>query len=82
VLLAFVALAGCGSDSTTNPDDPAELQIEEIAVGTGTTAASGDTVRVGYTGSFLNGQVFDSSVGRNPPYIEFRLGVNAVIPGF
>jgi FKBP-type peptidyl-prolyl cis-trans isomerase FkpA len=81
-LLAIVALAGCGDDAATNPSDPAELQIEELAVGTGTTAAVGDTVRVGYTGSFLNGQVFDSSVGRTPPYIEFRLGVQAVIPGF
>ena len=49
-------------------------------VGTGATAVNGDTVSVFYTGSFLNGQVFDSNVGGTA--LTFRLGAGAVIPGF
>ena len=43
-------------------------------------AKSGDTVRVDYTGTFDDGEVFDSSVGKDP--LEFTIGENQVIPGF
>jgi peptidylprolyl isomerase len=43
-------------------------------------ANSGDTVRVHYTGTFDDGQVFDSSAGRDP--LEFRIGSGQLIPGF
>jgi FKBP-type peptidyl-prolyl cis-trans isomerase len=75
----MVGLTGCGGESA--PTGPTELVIEELAVGTGATAASGDTVTVHYVGSLLDGRVFDSSVSRNQPY-SFRLGAGAVIPGF
>ncbi len=39
-----------------------------------------DTVRVHYTGKLADGQVFDSSVDREP--IEFTLGEGQIIPGF
>ena len=42
---------------------------------------SGNTVKVHYTGTFENGEVFDSSVERNEP-IGFTVGSNQVIPGF
>ena len=43
-------------------------------------AKSGDTVKVHYTGTLNNGQVFDSSKERDP--LEFTLGTGMVIPGF
>jgi FKBP-type peptidyl-prolyl cis-trans isomerase 2 len=39
-----------------------------------------DTVRVHYTGKLDNGQIFDSSLQREP--IEFTLGEGQLIPGF
>lgn len=52
-----------------------------ISEGTGAQAKSGDFVRVHYTGSFLDGRVFDTSVERGEP-IVFKLGVGQVIPGW
>ncbi|MGD1867222.1 MAG: peptidylprolyl isomerase [Phormidesmis sp.] len=43
-------------------------------------AKSGDTVRVHYTGTLNNGQIFDSSKDRAP--LEFTLGTGMVIAGF
>lgn len=45
-----------------------------------TTAKSGDTVRIHYTGTLIDGSVFDSSEGRDP--LEFTLGSGMVIAGF
>lgn len=42
---------------------------------------NGKTVKVHYTGTFEDGQVFDSSVTRQEP-ISFTIGSNQVIPGF
>ncbi|APY00950.1 FKBP-type peptidyl-prolyl cis-trans isomerase 2 [Lacinutrix venerupis] len=39
-----------------------------------------DTVKVHYTGKLKDGQVFDSSEGREP--LEFTLGKGMLIPGF
>ena len=77
LLVALTALA-CG---TAEPTGPTQLVIEELTVGTGATAVSGDTVTVHYVGTLLNGTKFDSSVDRGQPY-TFRLGTSAVIPGF
>jgi len=40
----------------------------------------GDKVKVHYTGKFKNGEVFDSSVDREP--LTFTLGARQLIPGF
>ena len=39
-----------------------------------------DTVRVHYTGKLVDGQVFDSSLEREP--LEFTMGQGQLIPGF
>ncbi|MEP3948296.1 peptidylprolyl isomerase [Ascidiaceihabitans sp.] len=39
----------------------------------------GDTVRIHYTGTLLDGSVFDSSEGRDP--LEFVVGSGQIIPG-
>lgn len=40
----------------------------------------GDTVKVNYTGTLSNGEVFDTSEEREP--LEFTLGQGQLIPGF
>ncbi len=80
VISALLTLAACGGDSGTEPTDSGTLVTEDLVVGTGATAALGNTVTVHYTGMFTNGTVFDTSVGRTP--IQFQLGAGQVIPGF
>jgi len=43
-------------------------------------AAIGDTVRVHYTGTLDSGEIFDSSLDREP--LEFTLGAGSMIPAF
>lgn len=58
-----------------------ELKIEDMVVGTGPEAKSGDTVTVNYLGTLLNGTKFDSSYDRNQPF-SFVLGTGQVIVGW
>ena len=53
------------------------LAINNAAV---PVVAAGDTVNVSYTGTFTNGTVFDSNVGKSP--LQFTVGSGQVIPGF
>lgn len=67
-------------DSTT-PAPLGELKIEDITVGQGQEAKSGDTVVVHYTGTLENGKKFDSSLDRGQPF-ETQIGVGSVIKGW
>ena len=59
---------------------PSGLQYRDLVVGKGPQPKDGDTVVVNYTGTFTNGKVFDTSVGK-PPF-EFALGRGQVIKGW
>jgi FKBP-type peptidyl-prolyl cis-trans isomerase len=75
--LVWVALlaAGCAA-----PTSASRLQIEDLQVGTGEAAKTGDVVEVHYTGRLTNGKEFDSSVGKEP--FTFKLGAGRVIKGW
>jgi FKBP-type peptidyl-prolyl cis-trans isomerase FkpA len=64
--------------STTTPSG---LIYEELTVGAGAEAASGQRVTVHYTGWLTNGTKFDSSKDRDDPF-EFHLGQGQVIKGW
>ena len=55
------------------------LQYEVITEGNGDKPAASDTVVVHYTGTLIDGTVFDSSVERGTPA---TFGVTQVIPGW
>jgi FKBP-type peptidyl-prolyl cis-trans isomerase FkpA len=57
------------------------LVFEELVVGTGNAAASGQKVSVHYTGWLTNGTKFDSSKDRGEPFV-FPLGKGHVIKGW
>jgi FKBP-type peptidyl-prolyl cis-trans isomerase len=57
------------------------LQYWDIVVGTGATAAAGNTVKVHYTGFLTTGAKFDSSRDRGEPF-SFPLGARQVIKGW
>lgn len=58
---------------------PSGLQYKIIKEGSGPKPGPNDRVKVHYTGTLLNGKVFDSSIERGEP-AEF--GVSEVIPGW
>src|SRR5262245_18876335 len=68
-------------DIRTLARQPSGLYLREDRLGSGTTAADGDTVAVNYVGHLPNGQLFDSSYLRGQP-IHFVLGAHQVIPGW
>src|SRR5712691_2684369 len=78
-----MALVGCGGNSgtTDTPSGPTSLQIEDLVVGTGATAAAGDTITVNYVGTFLDGRKFDASADHGGP-ISFQVGVGKLIKGW
>jgi FKBP-type peptidyl-prolyl cis-trans isomerase len=55
------------------------LQYEVIKMGTGPKPTADDKVTTHYTGTTINGKVFDSSVQRGQPA---QFGVKQVIPGW
>jgi len=59
---------------------PDGLQYEDLKVGTGPEVATGQTVQMRYTGTFTDGKVFDTNVGKEP--YPVTLGAGHVIKGW
>jgi FKBP-type peptidyl-prolyl cis-trans isomerase len=74
--LPALALAGLLPACGTSPSD-ATVTSEDLSVGFGATAVSGDTLTVSYVGTLTNGTQFDANAN-----FPFRLGVGAVIKGW
>jgi len=64
-----------------NDSIPAALIKEDLVLGKGATASSGDDVVVHYVGWLESGQQFDSSRARRDP-LDFALGAGDVIKGW
>jgi len=86
-LMLATVLSGCGGGDDDKPSGPSLLQITDTVVGSGASAASGNTLTVNYTGWLYDasaaqnhGKQFDSSIGRAP--FSFKLGVGQVIAGW
>lgn len=86
--LALLALliAACSS-SPTGPSNDVAFSQTDVKVGTGATAAPGNTLTVNYTGWLYDpskqdnkGVIFDSSIGGTP--FTFTLGGGQVIKGW
>jgi FKBP-type peptidyl-prolyl cis-trans isomerase FkpA len=71
------------SQGTPLPPGPTKLITDDVTVGTGAEAKTGDKVKVQYTGTLMNGVKFDSSYDHEPaePF-EFTLGQGQVIKGW
>ena len=81
LILLTLAACGGGGDSATAPSGGGTLVVEDLVVGTGATAAVGDTVTVNYVGTLTNGTKFDSSYDAGKPF-SFRIGAGTVIAGW
>lgn len=91
--LASVASVGCSkrvdeppkpefkpTEAPPLPPGPEKLEIVDEKVGTGPEAKKGDTVKVHYTGTLMNGKEFDSSRGKDP--FQVTIGQGQVIKGW
>ena len=59
----------------------AEIEIISDKPGDGKKIIHHSWVQIEYTGSFENGEVFDTNVGKNRPLVV-QMGMKEVIPGF
>jgi FKBP-type peptidyl-prolyl cis-trans isomerase len=75
------ALFGALASSLDEQGAVSKLVIDDVVLGAGVEAASGDTVTVHYVGTLENGVQFDNSNLRGEPF-SFTLGENRVIAGW
>lgn len=70
------------NSNTNSTSQYSELIKEDTVIGTGAEATAGKQIKVNYTGKFLDGSIFDSSLkpGRTP--LEITLGAGQVIQGW
>jgi FKBP-type peptidyl-prolyl cis-trans isomerase FkpA len=64
------------------PPAPTKLETEDVLVGSGRAAKTGDTVHVQYTGALMNGEKFDSSYDHGAEPFKVTLGKGEVIKGW
>lgn len=93
-LLALLPAVGCSksppepssdfkpAEGTPIPPPPTSLEKEDLVVGTGREAQTGDTVHVQYTGTLMNGKKFDSSYDHGGEPFKVTLGQGEVIKGW
>lgn len=75
----FAAELGVDLDAMTRTQSG--LYYQDLTVGTGDVATSGQSLRVLYQGWLPNGTLFDSALDVNDPF-PFTLGVTNVIEGW
>ena len=75
---AFLAKNKSAAGVKTTASGP---QYQVISQGTGARPGPNDTVEINYTGTFIDGQVFDASAKHNPPGAA-KIPLAGVIPGF
>jgi len=78
-VIAYFAFQSIGK--TEQITTSSGLVIEDLVVGSGAEAKTGDMVSVHYTGTLITGEKFDSSLDRGTPF-SFTLGAGEVIKGW
>jgi peptidylprolyl isomerase/FKBP-type peptidyl-prolyl cis-trans isomerase FkpA len=68
-------------EKTMSSSTVTSLVIEDLKLGDGVAAKSGDLVSVNYLGKLTDGKIFDTSYQRNEPF-TFSLGKGRVIKGW
>ena len=86
-LVVSLALAGCKTTSSADgvdeiPQYDNKLVTEDVVVGTGDEAVDGMVLVVRYTGTLVNGTIFDTNMKAGEPAFEFKLGSHQVIRGW
>ncbi|MBF0246795.1 MAG: FKBP-type peptidyl-prolyl cis-trans isomerase [Alphaproteobacteria bacterium] len=81
-MLAVMAVIGASvfAAASSGAFTKGGVQITDVVTGTGQAVKTGDRVKVNYTGWTMDGNQFDSSVGRKP--FVFPVGRGQVIPGW